>query len=480
MIEQDPEIKNVKESPYERFRAARRWLWSTLTDEAVLVYRRSAHGKDRIRVIQVELFLFIREVIAEFFYRVEGTARAASLAYTTLLSLIPLMVAFSQLLGGYFKDLLPNLEIETLLNSVVPYRSPQIASNLRLFTENAKTASTFGVIVFLFVSFRLFMAVEATINQIWKIPSARGYRQQLRAFTMLLFWGPLLMTLSFTTQTSLEKNPYLHSLVQNDFILGLVPVVVLFIAFTMMFWLVPSTKVQFKAAALGAFITSLLFSLVRWGFGIYAESLFNGRLNVIYGTLGLVIIFLLSLELMWIVILLGVEISYVFQNLRGVLRASEKHLVDEPKYNLYFGLRALVEVTRCFEGREGAPSSYRMAEDFGSTDRQMNIVLRKLEGQHLIKQIAGEWPGFVPGCDPDKILVEEVVDVMEGGSREIPERETTDQPTVAISDIFDTLRDSTRESLQRLSVGQLVRRLYGSRFPSRAAEVDEGRRERGV
>ena len=472
MPKDDPEIQKPRESRYDRFMRARNWIWASLTDEAVLVYRRSAHGKDRARVLQVEFFLFVREVIAEFFYRVEGTAHAAALAYTTLLSLIPLLVAFSQVLGGYFKEILPNFQIEMLLNSVVPYRSPQIVSNLNHFTDvGAKTASTFGVIVFLFISFRLFMAVEATINQIWKVPDTRGYRQKIRAFTMLLFWGPLLMTLSFTTQTSLEKNPYLRAFIQNDFILGLVPVVVLFIAFTMMFWLVPSTKVQIKAAAVGSLISTLLFSLVRFGFGIYAEHLFKGSFNVIYGTLGLVIIFLVSLELMWIVILLGVEISYVFQNLQGVLRASEKHLIDEPRFNLYFGLRALIEIARRFDRREDAPSSYRLAEEFGSTDRQMNIVLRKLESKHLVKEITGEWSGFVPGCDPNKITVEEIVQLMEGGTREIPTQEGSDPAKVAIQDVFATLKSCTHESMQKLSIGQLVRRLYGGPFPSRQGEV---------
>src|SRR5436189_5146568 len=93
---------------WERWRdgfvAMRTYVWSWLTDPAVLVYRREATGRHRARVLTVEFFLFVREVAREF-YEIQGTSRAASLAYTTLLSLIPLLVAFTQVLRRYFGTL---------------------------------------------------------------------------------------------------------------------------------------------------------------------------------------------------------------------------------------------------------------------------------------------------------------------------------------------------------------------------------------
>src|SRR5882724_12164368 len=91
------------------FALARKIAWSWLTDPAVLLYRREAHGRKRARVTTVEFFLFIREVTREF-YDIEGTSRAAALAYTTLLSLIPLLVAFTQALQHYFRSLFPNIQ----------------------------------------------------------------------------------------------------------------------------------------------------------------------------------------------------------------------------------------------------------------------------------------------------------------------------------------------------------------------------------
>ena len=201
----------------DRLVATRTYVWSWLTDPAVLVYRREAHGRHRARILIVEFFLFVREVSREF-YLIEGTSRAASLAYTTLLSLVPLLVAFTQVLQQYFRTLFPNFQsqIDNILNVVIPYQSPVLTYHLARFAENASAASTFGAIIFMVIAFRLFLAVEATINQIWKVPASRSYRQKIMAFTMLFFWGPLLMGLSFTTTSMLEKNRFLRFLFQND------------------------------------------------------------------------------------------------------------------------------------------------------------------------------------------------------------------------------------------------------------------------
>ncbi len=437
-------------------------VWSWLTDPAVLLYRREAHGRKRARVTTVEFFLFVREVVREF-YDIEGTSRAGALAYTTLLSLIPLLVAFTQVLQHYFSNLFPNSQgqIDTILNNVIPYQSPKISYYISQFTESAQAASAFGVIIFFIIAFRLFLAVETTVNQIWKVRSGRAYRQKIIAFTMLFFWGPLLMGISFTTTNFLEKNRYLQVLFQQDIIFRIAPIVVLFIAFTMLFWLVPSTRVRFRSAAVGALVTTSLFSLVRFGFGVYADYLFHGRFNVIYGTLGLAIIFLIAIWILWVVILLGVEICYVYQNLYGILRATEQQVHDEPRFDAYFALRALIELSRRFDRREEAPSSDKLAELFGTTDAHMLRVLRKLEDAQLVKETGGDWPGFVPGCDPFRITVEEVVANVEGVRRDVPESQINDYERPVIGDLFARLGTCMDNALDHLTIGQLVRQLYG-------------------
>jgi len=195
--------------------------------------------------------------------------------------------------------------------------------------------------------------------------------------------------------------------------------------------------------------------------------LIHGRLNLIYGTVGLAIIFLIAIEVMWVVILLGVEISYVYQNVYGLLRATEQRVQDEPRFDLYFALRALIEIARRFDRREDAPSSYRLAEQFGTTDAQMLRILRKLEDMQLVKEIGGDWTGFVPGCDPDRITIEEVVNQVGSVAHSVPELGPEDRERNVIADIFNKLADATKSALNRMTIGQLVRDFYAPRAPTR-------------
>jgi membrane protein len=461
---EDPREPGWRDRWLTRIFSAKNIVWSWLTDPAVLVYRRHGFGQKRARATIVEFFLFVREVVREF-WNIEGTSRAASLAYTTLLSLIPLLVAFTHILKRYFANLFPGfqVQIDTILNAVVPYRSPQITYHLARFAENAATASTVGAILFMFIAFRLFLAVEGAVNQIWKVRSVRGYRQKIIAFTMLFFWGPLLMGLSFTTTSMLERNRYLRVLFEGQLIFIIVPIVVLFIGFTMLFWLVPSTRVRLPAAIVGALVTTALFTLVRYLFSIYSAYLMSGRLNLIYGTIGLAVIFLIAIETMWVVVLLGVEVSYVWQNLYGVLRATEQQVQDQPQFDLYFGLRGLIEISRRFDRREEPPSAYRLAEQFGTTDSQMVRVLCRLEDAKLVAQTGGDWVGFVPACDPDRISIEEVVAQMEGVLRLLPDIGPDDRERAAIGSLFTTLNTCTTAALDRMSIGRIVRELYAPR-----------------
>jgi DNA-binding IscR family transcriptional regulator len=146
-----------------------------------------------------------------------------------------------------------------------------------------------------------------------------------------------------------------------------------------------------------------------------------------------------------------------------VLRASEHHVKDQPEFDLYFALRAMLEVARRFDRREDPPSSYRLAAQFGTTDSQMLRVLRKLSDSKLVQETTGEWVGYVPGCDPDRITVEEVTIQIEGSQRIVPDIGQADDETRAVGQIFETLNRATHDSLERMTIGHLVRNLYSPR-----------------
>jgi DNA-binding IscR family transcriptional regulator len=96
-------------------------------------------------------------------------------------------------------------------------------------------------------------------------------------------------------------------------------------------------------------------------------------------------------------------------------------------------------------------------------------VLRKLEDSKLVKEVGGDWTGFVPGCDPDRITIEEVVMEVEGSRRAIPDLEpqTNERERALIGEMIAKLNLCSSNALDRMTIGQVVRQLYAPRAPSR-------------
>ena len=80
-----------------------------------------------------------------------------------------------------------------------------------------------------------------------------------------------------------------------------------------------------------------------------------------------------------------------------------------------------------------------------------------------MKEFGGEWTGFLPACDPDRITVEEVIQQIEGSQRLIPELGSDDRERAFVAELFDRLNASTAAALNRQTIGQLARDLYAPR-----------------
>ena len=366
--------------------------------------------------------LFVREV-GRGFLRTGATGRAAALAYTTLLSLIPLTVALWSVGRVFFSREFPDLRahLDTVLNVVVPYQSAQITSQLIRATENASALPTIGTVIFILIAFKLFGTVETIVNMSWRIEKARTVRQKFRAFTMLFFWGPLLIGLSFTATSQFERSPMLGPFFQHPLIAWAMPIVVFFLAFTMLFWLVPATRVRIRSAAIGAAVTTVALEFVRFALALYVAWLYRGTFDLIYGTIGLIVIFLIALELMWLVILLGVEVSYVHQNLDEIARAAVIGSAEAPSFDLYFGLLAIVEICLAHKRREPALRTAELARLVSAPREQIMGLLERLERGKFVMRAGGEGEQWIPACDPDSVTLYELVQALEeGGRRRVP------------------------------------------------------------
>ena len=255
--------------------------------------------------------LLVREIVLETargFRADRGPDLASSLAFATLLTAIPLLATFSLLLATFFQQ---NVGvILDVVNSILPYHTARVTDNLRQFVRESTAISGIGLVVLILASMRLLFIVERIFNAVWGAPVRRRLLSRAVLYTIGLFALAMLVGSAAFGVQMLRGSP-LAPLVMSPAAASLFPVVVELVALTLLYRFLPNALVHWSAAGIAAGVVAVLLELLRWGFGMYVRML--SRVNLITGSLTLVLLTLVSIFLVWAIILLGVELAHVLQ-----------------------------------------------------------------------------------------------------------------------------------------------------------------------
>lgn len=233
---------------------------------------------------------------------------ASSLAYTTILSVIPLIaVSFSifKAFGG----------LDNLYGTIEPFIFENLAEGsdektldtIKSFVGNIHTTSlgVGGLVGLLVTSMTMLASVEKSINKIWKTPMNRGVFQRMTIYWFFITLGPLALAVAIGAATSLDipLSKVLPSGTPFFFILvGL---------FYGMYRYIPHRRVYWRAALVSAFGTSFFWLIAKLVYGVYVKKVVT--YDKIYGSLGAIPIFLVWIYVAWLVILTGAAFSASLQ-----------------------------------------------------------------------------------------------------------------------------------------------------------------------
>ncbi len=336
-------------------------------------------------------WLAVRDFLAD-----RGIDRAAALAYVSLLSLVPLLAALAALYRSFFSTHIERIvEIAT---AALPYSTDQVEATLGEFVRRATTLGGVGLVVFVIIAFRLFLLIETTLNEVWGTPARRPVTVRIFSFTMIMFWGPVVMGLGSTALFWLERQPWAPS--------GSLAVLVLrlaipFVALTMVYWLAPHTGVHIGAAAVGAFVATTGLQLLRWGFVAYIRYFPN--INLIFGSLAFVVLFLVSLFAFWTIVILGAEASYVFQNLEVLLREREAPETAQPEPS-HVALAVLTATYEICNRRESATLD-DLVHGVALPSRLVRMAVDTLLDVGLLAVTGRNREQYVPVADATRLTV---------------------------------------------------------------------------
>ena len=248
--------------------------------------------------------------------------RASALTFYSLLSIVPVAaMAFGIAKGFGFEKLL-----EKQLLVKFPGQEEvliQIINFAHSLLENTKGGMMAGVgaLLLFWTVIKVLSQIEHSFNDIWELKESRTFGRKFSDYLSIMLICPIFvimsssLTIFITTQVTLiadkiaRLGPFTFFLY---FVLKFLPYFLIWTLFTLIYILMPHTKVNIRSGLLGGIVAGTIYQIVQGGYIYFQVGI--AKYNAIYGSFAALPLFLIWLQLSWLIVLLGAEISFAYQN----------------------------------------------------------------------------------------------------------------------------------------------------------------------
>ncbi len=295
--------------------------------------------------------------------------RASSLTFYSLLSVVPILATLFGVAQGFGlgrileKHLMEMIEGQEEAFS----RIIEFSHNLLETTRGGILAGV-SVLVLFWAVIRVFGNIEDAFNEVWGVKTGRSLIRKITDYPPLLFLYPLLFIISSTlavvarSEVSFfaERIRLLELLGPVIlFIFELVPLLMLWVLFTFIYKVMPTTRVNFGSAILGGVIAGTLYVVFQQIYITFQVGVSN--YNAIYGSFAALPLFLAWLQTSWMIVMVGAEISCAHQNVH-----LHEYDMDVSQASPYLRKVLALSVMRCLLKRfvqgERPPGERQVAE----------------------------------------------------------------------------------------------------------------------
>lgn len=355
---------------------------------------------------------------------------AAALSYRTLFSLVPLLVV--ALVGarmffgpGAFSVPLHKIMVHAGLDQIrldmtfneqnAPQTAGEWIESLAVGIGDKMNFGAIGIVgaaLLIYSAISLLLTIEQAFNTVFNASRPRGVFRRLTNYWALLTLGPAAIILTgFVAQ---RFNTVVED-VGGSFGLRLAGIVVTFVmswlVLMLAYSIVPNRKVRIGPALYGSFVAVLLWHFTKFGFGQYVQMSTGSQ--QLYGSLGLLPVFLLWVHLTWLVVLFGLELTATLQAVGA----------DEDAFARYESQRqdqrrSLVDPAAAIVVMSGFAQAFRqgrsldpgdVAEATGIPEPAADALLEALTERGLLHRVAGDGEGYALARAPETVRAEEIL-----------------------------------------------------------------------
>jgi membrane protein len=343
------------------------------------------------------------------------SVRAMSLAYTTLLSLVPLMVFSFSILKG----LGARGDLRFLLHEFfrpMGSAATQLTESVMQFVANMRgdLLGSIGLAFLVYTVITTIQKVEASFNFVWRVERPRSFGRRFTEYLSVMILGPILLAVAIGLLGSAEHSPFaqwLNAVAPLAWILGvlaqLVPYAIVTIVFTFMYSFIPNTRVQFRAALIGGVTAGIIWALV--GKVFTAVIFYSSQMVAVYTGFAIVLTTLIWVYLSWLILLIGAQLAFYLQ-FPQYLRHGQEAIELTGSDREQVGLSIMYLIGRDYSAGKTYWSATRLAAELDVPSIVLAPVLARLELGGLI--VATEKEQFLPGRDPAGILLCDILDAV--------------------------------------------------------------------
>jgi membrane protein len=336
----------------------------------------------------------------------------------------------------------------------------EAAKSIHEFVQNTQSATLglVGTLLLVVVAIRMLANIEATFNDIWGVTRGRSWPARIILYWATITLGPLLLVAAVGLAGSSHLQAAREFISQSSFIGELIfefaPLVLLWLLFALIYLLVPNTKVHFGAAFIGGIVGGSLWHLNNlFGF-LYASRVVS--YSKIYGSLGLVPVFMAGLYFSWLILLFGAQIAYAFQNRKAYLQDKLVENVNQ-RGREFVALRLMTCIGQRFQSGQPPVTLQKISAELGIPSRLAQQVLQILLTARLVVETGGRESGYAPARPLEAITAHHILHALRtGGGQELPMR---DGPVRAeVLGEFARIEEAERTAADSLTMLALVNR----------------------
>ena len=346
--------------------------------------------------------------------------RASSLTFYSLLSIIPVVaIAFAIAKGfGLDQNLQQLVAKEFQTQPEVLDWLLSVATNALQKTRGGPIAGV-GIIILFWSAMSLLDQIESSFNHIWQIRSSRPWYRKFTDYLTIMLIAPVFLILS-SSITVLDLSDFISRSSILDFLkpifnflLKFAPYLLTWFALTVLYIIIPNTKVKFVPALVSGIIAGTVLQILQW---LYIDLQFGiSKLSSIYGSFAAIPLFILWLQASWIILLLGAELSFANQNVSRYEYESEALNVSQYQKKALV-LMIMNMIIRNFTVGEKPISAEDISGKLKIPVRLVRDILQDLNNAGLVSVIhenEHEERLYQPAMDINKLSISYVLNRLE-------------------------------------------------------------------